>query len=103
MNQPLLEEATLKRTKHEVLTKALRRAFVALGLSQKELAQTVGVSEATISRLVDGRTLLEAEKKEGELALLLLRVFRSLDTLVGGSDEKVKAWFAAPNAHLGGV
>jgi predicted transcriptional regulator len=103
MTQTLSVEAALKSRQSEVLTKALLRATQALGLSQKELARTVGVSESTVSRLVDGKTLLEADKKEGELALLLLRVFRSLDTLVGGSDEKVKAWFTSPNAHLGGT
>lgn len=104
MSQPLPAEVSSKsRQSDEVLTKALLRASAALGLSQKELARVVGVSESTISRLADGKTLLEAEKKEGELALLLLRIFRSLDTLVGGSDEKVKAWFTSPNAHLGGT
>ena len=86
----------------EVVTKAVRRAASALGLSQKELARVVGVSEATVSRLAAGR-LLDASKKEGELALLFLRVFRSVDALVGGSEEKSRAWFCAHNTHLGGT
>lgn len=86
----------------EVVTKAVRRAASALGLSQRELARVVGVSEATVSRLASGR-VLDASKKEGELALLLLRVFRSVDALVGGSEEKSRAWFGANNTHLGGT
>jgi transcriptional regulator with XRE-family HTH domain len=93
-----------------VVTKALLRAADALGLSQKELARTVGVSEATISRISRPRaergvppTLVATARKEGELALLLLRVFRSLDALLGGDAQKVRAWFAAENAHLGGI
>ena len=85
-----------------VVTKATRRAAAALGLSQKELARVIGVSEATVSRLGSGK-LLDATSKEGELALLLVRVFRSLDALVGSSEEKARAWFGAPNSHLGGV
>lgn len=85
-----------------VLTKATRRASLHLGLSQKELAKILGVSEATISRLGNGK-MLEPEKKEGELALLFLRVYRSLDALVGGSEEKARAWFGAANDHVGGV
>jgi hypothetical protein len=85
-----------------VLTKATRRAASHLGLSQKELARILGVSEATVSRLGHGK-LLEPEKKEGELALLFLRVYRGLDALVGGSEEKARAWFGAANDHLGGV
>ena len=85
-----------------VVTKATRRAASALGLSQKELARVIGVSEATVSRWSRGK-LLDARSKEGELALLLVRVFRSLDALVGGSEEKGRAWFGAHNVHLGGV
>ena len=85
-----------------VVTKATRRAAGALGLSQKELARVLGVSEATVSRLGSGK-LLDARRKEGELALLLVRVFRSLDALVGSSEEKARAWFSAENVHLGGV
>lgn len=85
-----------------VVTKATRRAAGALGLSQKELARVIGVSEATVSRLGGGKQL-DARSKEGELALLLVRVFRSLDALVGSSEEKARAWFDAENVHLGGV
>jgi len=85
-----------------VVTKATRRAATALGLSQKELARVIGVSEATVSRLGSGK-LIEAESKEGELALLLVRVFRSLDALVGSNEDKERAWFGAENRHLGGV
>lgn len=85
-----------------VVTKAVTRAASALGLTQRELARVLGVSEATVSRLTHGKTL-DPEKKEGELALLLVRIFRSLDALVGGSAEAARAWFSAENLHLGGV
>jgi transcriptional regulator with XRE-family HTH domain len=87
----------------EVLTKAVRRAATFLGLSQQELATIIGVSPATVSRMADGRFLIDPRSKTGELALLFLRVFRSLDALVGGQVEAGKAWLAAPNAHLGGI
>lgn len=91
-----------------VVTKALLRAGGALGLSQKELARTLGVSEATMSRIAASRsrrpgTLIAVDRKEGELSLLVLRVFRSLDALVGGDAQKLRAWFGAENVHLGGV
>jgi transcriptional regulator with XRE-family HTH domain len=85
-----------------VVTKATLRAAAALGLSQKELARVIGVSEATVSRLASGK-LLDEKSKEGELALLLVRVYRSLDALVGSNDDKARAWFGAKNRHLGGV
>ena len=85
-----------------VLTKALLRAAEFLGVSQKSLAAIIGVSEATVSRL--GRTKkLDPESKEGEIGLLFVRLFRSLDTLVGGNTDKARAWLLAENSHLGGV
>jgi DNA-binding XRE family transcriptional regulator len=84
-----------------VLTRALLRAATILGLTQKDLAGVVGVSAATLSRVVGGGRTLDPDSKEGELALLLLRVFRSLDALLGGKEADVRAWFHAGNVHLG--
>ena len=86
----------------DVLTRATLKAGNRLGLSQKELAAVVGVSPATVSRLAHGSTL-GADTKEGELAVQFLRVFRSLDALLGGDAEKCRQWLRAENAHLAGV
>jgi hypothetical protein len=85
-----------------VLTKAVLNASRMLGLRNRELAAVLGSSEASISRLNTNR-LIEPDSKEGELALLLLRLFRSLDALVGGEELKARAWLNAENSHLGGV
>jgi DNA-binding XRE family transcriptional regulator len=84
-----------------VVTKAVRRVADKLEVSQKDLARILGVSEATVSRFAIGK-LIEVDRKEGELALLFIRVFRSLDALVG-DEAKARAWFHAHNEHLGGV
>ena len=55
-----------------------------------------------MSRLRSGRGL-DPERKEGELALLFLRLYRSLDTLVGGDESKARDWLHADNNHLGGI
>lgn len=85
-----------------VLTKAVVAAAARLALRNRQLAAIIGTSEASISRLRATRTLDPAQK-EGELALLFLRLYRSLDALVGGDDEKARAWLHAANDHLGGV
>ena len=85
-----------------VLTKAVSSAARLLGLRNRELALVIGASEASVSRLASGR-LIEPLSKEGELALLFLRLFRSLDALVGGDDQQARAWLQAENTHLGGV
>ena len=85
-----------------VLATALLAAAERLGLRGRELAAVIGTSEATISRLRFARRL-DPKSKEGELALLLLRAYRSLDALVGGDDEKARLWLRAENVHLDGV
>jgi hypothetical protein len=85
-----------------VLAKATLAAAGRLGLRNKHLGQILGTSEASISRLGSGRGL-DPGRKEGELALLFLRLYRSLDALVGGDDVQARAWLHAPNDHLGGV
>jgi len=94
---PVLDEAA-------VVSKALLRAAEALGLSSAELAEIIGTSESTLSRLrTRKRGPIPLGTKEGELALLFLRVFRSLDALVGGNEAHAKAWLHAENHHVGGV
>jgi transcriptional regulator with XRE-family HTH domain len=87
-----------------VVSKALFRAAQALGLSSADLAEIVGTSESTLSRIRTGkRGPIPLGSKEGELALLFLRVFRSLDALVGGNEDQARAWLHAKNHHVGGV
>ena len=85
-----------------VLTRAVLAAARMLGLRNRELATVIGASEASVSRLASGR-VIEPASKEGELALLFLRLFRSLDALVGGEEEKARRWLHADNAHVSGV
>ncbi|HUL71689.1 MAG TPA: antitoxin Xre/MbcA/ParS toxin-binding domain-containing protein [Vicinamibacterales bacterium] len=85
-----------------VLAKAVLSAASRLGLRSRRLAKVIGASEASVSRLQRGRGIAPASK-EGQLALLFLRVYRSLDALVGGDDRRAREWLHAPNDHLGGV
>jgi uncharacterized protein (DUF2384 family) len=85
-----------------VLTKALLRAAQLLELSSASLARILGVSEASVSRLASGARAVDPGSKEGELALLLVRVYRSLDALVGTDAAQRKAWLHSPNRALNG-
>lgn len=86
-----------------VLATATQRAAALLGLNGAALARVLGVSEASVSRLVRGERGLPPEAKEGELALLLVRLYRSLDALVGNDEARRLAWMRSPNDALGGV
>ena len=85
-----------------IVAKATMSVAGRLGLRHRHLAAVIGTSEASVSRLGRGRSLAPASK-EGELALLFLRLYRSLDALVGGDDGKARAWLHAGNTHVGGV
>jgi hypothetical protein len=85
-----------------VLAKATARASALLGLKGVTLARTLGLSEPTVSRVLKGQKGLAPDSKEGELALLLVRVYRSLDALVGTDDQKRLAWMSSYNQALGG-
>lgn len=84
-----------------MLSKAVVRAARLLALSQRGLARILGVSDATSSRLFAGRYQLSRERaKEWELALLLVRLFRSLDAL-WGHEGTGRAWLGTYNTALG--
>lgn len=84
-----------------VLTKAVVRAAALLGLPQQALAEVLGVSRPTVTRMGLGSYRLSpSQPKSWELGTLFLRMFRSLDALLG-HDEAARAWLAGPNQDLG--
>lgn len=85
------------------LAKAAIRAAGLLGLTQAELAPILGVSRATVSRMAAGEHLLSPEQKAWELAALFVRLFRSLDALVGSNETQARAWLNSENVALGAV
>jgi len=84
-------------------TKALVRVAASWELGAKDLAAILGISPASVYRLQSSGRTLDLEAKEGELGLLLVRIYRSLDALVGGSDEKARLWLKTENRHLDAV
>ena len=87
--------------KRKVLTKAVVRAAKSLELNQSKVAATLGVSDPTVSRMFGDKYFLDPERKEWELATLFVRLFRSLDSIVG-SNEKAREWLSSENKALGG-
>ena len=97
------EAAPSPAAKGRTLSKAALRAAAALGLAQSELAPILGVSASTVSRLASGALVLSPEQKSWELAALFVRLYRSLDALVGSNPSQARAWLDSANAGLGGV
>ncbi len=84
------------------VAKALLRAADRLGLSNRALGRIVGLSEASVSRLGKGAYTLHSGDKAFELGLLVIRLFRSLDAIVGGDEAVAHAWLRNDNNALGG-
>ena len=85
-----------------VLTRAVVRAAGLLGINQASVARMLGISTSTASRMFSGQYVLDPSRKEWEFASLFLRVFRSLDSIVGGSEIHARAWMTGESRTLGG-
>lgn len=97
MNTSLAQSPQQTQAAAQVLTKALLRASQYLGLTNAVVARTVGVSESHMSRMTTGKAQLAIGTKQAELAALLIRVYRSLDALVGNNDRHRQLWMEGFN------
>ena len=83
-----------------VLSEAIARIADLWSLTNERLGRVLGLSSATISRLRSGSFELEADSKAFEAGQYLVRLFRSLDAMMGSDDEASRAWLRSPNLDL---
>jgi transcriptional regulator with XRE-family HTH domain len=95
------EKPQARPSQEAVLTKAVLRAADKLDVSQAALARVLGVSPAQVSRMRNGDAALSPGSKAFELGAYFVRLFRSLDSIVGGDEASARAWLANPNLALG--
>jgi len=91
-----LSQEPLTKTDPQLVAEACERAIQVLGLSRDELSAVVGKHRTIIDS-----TALDPNTKERELALLLLRAYRSMHALFGGDHTLMRNWLEQPNHHLG--
>lgn len=84
----------------EVLSKAVVRVSERLGIKGTTLSKVLGISAPTVSRMFKGAYTLNPKSKEWDFATLLVRVYRSLDSIVG-NDETARQWLRSDNLDLG--
>ena len=84
----------------KLLTSAVARIAEFWGLTNPRLGAILGVSESTASRLRSGKAELDPASKSFEAAQFLLRLFRSLDALLGSDDLSARAWLTTTNLDL---
>lgn len=86
-----------EKVDNEVLAEALLAAGRSLGLTQAVIGEVVGRDRTSLKRALDPAS------KSGQLALLLVRIYRSLFALVGGEPDQMRHWMITANRHTGGV
>lgn len=93
----------LNRTdENRVLSQAVSRVAACWKLTNEQLGSILGLSSATASRLRSGAYELDRSTKAFELGQYLVRLFRSLDALMGSDDQASMSWLKAANLDLGG-
>jgi len=92
----------LKPSADAVLAKAVLNASAQLGLKQAELAAVLGIHRTAVSRLKQ-QPSLDPASKQGELALLLIRIARALFAVTGGDQEWMRHFMRSSNTITGGV
>lgn len=99
--QPLQTAHISRPDSGTVVAKAVIRAAEHLDLKANSLGRIIGLSEATISRLRRGDYTLDPASKPFELAVLFVRLFRSLDAIAGGDEKVARSWLINFNTVLG--
>ena len=85
----------------EALTKAVIRAAIQLGVTQSEFCTIVDMSSAQASRLWNQKyKLTPTNSSEWERSLLFFRIFRSLDSIVGNTED-ARLWLRGNNRAFG--
>lgn len=83
------------------LSTAILRIASFWGLNNAKLGAILGLSAPTISRLKRGMSALDPASKSFEAGQCILRLFRSLDALLGSDDAAARRWLDTPNLDLG--
>lgn len=91
-----------KPSESHVLAVALENLKNILNLSSDNLAKIIKIHRNTLDRQLKNKDI-DPKSAEGELSILLIRVYRSLFALNGGNNEAIKHWLYTNNRHIQGV
>ena len=91
-----------KPSESQVLAVALENLKEILQLSNEDLSSIIKVHRNTLGRQLKNKGI-DPKSAEGELSILLIRVYRSLFALNGGNNEAIRHWLNTDNHHIQGV
>ena len=97
------KKAAIALKEPSVLTSATVRAAERLQIKNAALARILGVSDSTVSRMRNKALFLERGDKPFELAILFVRLYRSLDSIIAGDDAVAADWLRNNNTALNGI
>ena len=87
--------------KAKVLSKAVVNTASYLDIPKNKLGHILGLSPSSVTRLYTQNYQLAQSKKEWDFAVLFVRLFRSLDSMVGNPDDAQK-WLKSANKAFAG-
>ena len=102
MSEATTVQHSILPTDAAVLSQAISRTAELWGLTNETLGDIIGISASTASRLRAGAWRLERGTKPFELAQFLVRLFRSVDSLMGSDDAAATSWLETTNLDLDG-
>ena len=85
-----------------IVANAVQRIAEFWDLTNEGLGEILGLSASTVSRLRNGSWHFQERTKSFELAQYLMRLFRSLDSLMGSDDAAARSWLQSENHDLSG-
>lgn len=83
-----------------VVTQATVQAADLLHIKGADLASILGVSASSVTRMRQGDYQIDPTRKEWQIAVLFVRLFRSLDSILAGREKDAIAWLNSENTAL---
>lgn len=81
---------------------ALFDATDKMGLTNEELGSMIGMDQDSVERLISMADM-DMNTKSGELALIVIEIYRSLCRKVGTDRENVQHWLRTENSGVNGM
>ena len=94
-----MSKAAPQQTDAELVTEAYIESGRELGLTLKQMAAIIGVSEPAMKNYSRGAATISSAKSQ-ELSLGFIRVYRALFAILGGNQEQMRHWMKTPNRHF---
>ena len=98
MKKAMNTDALSNLNKFKILAEGYLNAGKALGFKTCDLGEILGKDRTALSR-----NKLDPHSKTGEIALMFIRIYRSLFELMGGNTDQMQHWMHTRNLQTGGV